>query len=138
MVVHTDDGHLQVIMKQLGCTDAPPKVTRFCAICFESKLENSIVTNCTSWWRSLLHNSQDFTQGQAKMKTTREKKVLYCREEGERGSSAALSSNAALLRPNGAIHNIYVIVKVIVNISLLRKADSRKEYGRLGERECAE
>lgn len=69
----------------------------------------------------------------------KKEKVLYCREEGERGSSAALSSGAAaLLRPNGAIHNIYVIVKVIVNISLLRKADSRKEYGRLSEKDCVQ
>lgn len=51
---------------------------------------------------------------------------------------------APLLRPNGAIHNIYVIVKVIVNISLLRKADSstggeaEQEYGRLRKRECSD
>ncbi len=62
----------------------------------------------------------------------------------ESPSSAALSNAlvgcaAALLRPNGAIHNIYVIVKVIVNISLQgRPYEAEDEYGRLSaKRMCA-
>ena len=48
--------------------------------------------------------------------------------------SAALSDaplTAALLWPNGAIHNIYAIVKVLVNISVLAGGNTGQEYDRV-------